>query len=375
LTATAAVVAQSLPLPHRADRVHPIRFGVVDPPIVRQIDITVEAPTSNQRREPQPLECSGLVYLSTGEGKGRLIIASDRHEHLLFAADADPDRLTISEPEPTVLVENERELLADIESLTWREHASGVRFVYAICSLSNDPQGLPRPARRRMVRIAVDDEGQLLPGTAMALRVDHLRHALNEKFLQHNVTPYTAYSTDAPGGPGNTYRWGNVEGLAFSADGRFLLCGMRNPTIDGQAILFVVRGVDKAFEMVDPLRIHLRDAITLDLGGRGISDLAWDPLTEGYLITAAMSNGPKLDDDQPYPPDQLNGAIYWWSGRRNEQPIMFAAVDNMLPEAICRVGDSSLIAIGTDEGDVSEGRPQRQSRLILMHFAGLDIEP
>jgi len=376
LLLTAAAAAQSPRLPERADRVIEIRFGVIDPPVVRQIDITIDAPTSNQQRDPKPLECSGLVYLPAEDGAaGRLIIASDRHEHALFAARADVDRLHVDQPEPTVIISNERELLADIESLTWRTMADGRRHVYAICSLSNDPDGLPRPARRQLVRVNVDENGRPRTTGMVALRVDHLRHALNEMFIQHRVAPYRAFSLEAPGGPGNTYRWGNVEGMTFSPDGRHLLCGMRNPLVDGEAVVFVVGGVDASFELRDPLRLTLRDAMTIDLDGRGISDIAWDPVTRGYLITAAASSGPKLDDDQPYPPDDLDGAAFWWSGRRDEKPVMFAEVANMLPEAICRLGDSPWIMLGTDEGDVSEGRPERQSRLIVMYFNGLELNP
>jgi len=371
----AVVAAQTMTAPQRTDRVTAVRFGVIDPPVVRQVDITVDAPTSNQRRDPAPLECSGLAFVPTGDsGAGRLIMASDRHEHLLFHAGIDAARLTIGRPEPIVIIRNERELLADLESLTWRELADGRRYFYGICSLSNDPDGLPRPARRQLLRVPIDADGRPKTTGVVALRVDHLRHRINDLFIQHRVLPYRAFSLDAPGGPGNTYRWGNVEGLSFTPDGRRLLCGMRNPLADGKAIVFAVSGVDSAFELRDPLRLTVRDAFTLDLDGRGISDIAWDPVTAGYLITAAESNGPKFDDDQPYPPDQLNGALFWWSGRPDESAVRFAEVDNMLPEAVCRLGDSPYIVVGTDEGDVSEGRTRRQSRLIVIHFTGLDLD-
>ena len=40
-------------------------------------------------------------------------------------------------------------------------------------------------------------------------------------------------------------------------------------------------------------------------------------------------------------------------------------------EAICRLGDTGFIAVGSDEGDVSEGREQRQSVLTILYFTGL----
>ena len=40
-------------------------------------------------------------------------------------------------------------------------------------------------------------------------------------------------------------------------------------------------------------------------------------------------------------------------------------------EAITRLGESRYIAIASDEGDVSEGRPERQSVLTIMEFTGV----
>ena len=53
---------------------------------------------------------------------------------------------------------------------------------------------------------------------------------------------------------------------------------------------------------------------------------------------------------------------------------MFAEVPDMKIESVCRLGDRPYIAFVSDEGDVSEGRPQRQSVLTVMHFNGLAAE-
>ena len=86
---------------------------------------------------------------------------------------------------------------------------------------------------------------------------------------------------------------------------------------------------------------------------------------------AAKSNGPKLDKDQPFPPNTLDSALFWWSGRKKDRPMLFATVPDMKIEAICRLGTSRFIAIGSDEGDVSEGREQRQSVLTILEFTGV----
>jgi hypothetical protein len=146
---------------------------------------------------------------------------------------------------------------------------------------------------------------------------------------------------------------------------------MRNPLFDDAAIVFAVDGVPQAIQSPGDASLKVTDFFLLDLGQRGISELSWDPVTQGYLITAAKSNGPRLNPDQPYPPNTLDSALYWWSGRKNEAPILIARIPDMTIEAVCRLGNSRYIALGSDEGDVSEGRTARQSIVTIMEFSGI----
>jgi len=140
------------------------------------------------------------------------------------------------------------------------------------------------------------------------------------------------------------------------------------------AMFVVVRGVAEAFDTADPRKMQIEDMFALDLGDRGVSDLCWDPLTKGYLIAAAKSSGPRLNKDQPFPPNTLDSALFWWSGRKTERAILFARLPDMKVEAICRLGSTRFIALGTDEGDVSEGRVQQQQSVIaIMYFTGVDV--
>ena len=133
-------------------------------------------------------------------------------------------------------------------------------------------------------------------------------------------------------------------------------------------MLFTLQGVDQAFDAADPTKLRVTDLFRLDLGGRGVTDLAWDPQTSGYLITAALSNGPKLSDDQPYPLEHLDSALFWWSGQKQEQPVLVAKMAGLNIDGVCRVGTTPYIALTSDEGDVSEGRQGRQSILLLMAY-------
>jgi hypothetical protein len=343
-----------------------IRFEIIEPPVVAQRDITVRAATSNQQPEKKPFECSGMVWLD-----GRLVLTSDRHEHVLFICPVDLDKMTIGRPAPHVIIRNEQELLKDAESITIRRSRGGKPVVYVMCSLSNDRDAMALPKRCHMLRCSIDRLDPLVIGRPTVVDAAPVRAVVNEHFKDIKVNPYRTYFAGFVGADKNTYRWGNVEGIALTPDGSTLLCGMRNPLLGGKALAFALRGVDEAFDAGDAARTKLIDLFTLDLGGRGISDICWDPVTKGYLLAAGKSNGPKLDKDQPFPPNTLDCALFWWSGRKSETPICFARVPSMKIEAICRLGSSRFIAICSDEGDVSEGRAARQSVLTILDFRGI----
>jgi len=346
-----------------------IRFGVIDPPIVAQHDITVRAPKSNQELEERALECSGLAWVPGG-----LLILSDRHSHLVFHASVDLDRMAIGDPVPHVVVPNEQQLLEDAECITVGRDPDGRLTAYAMCSLSNDPLGQSLPKRRHMLRFGILDSDPLTLQRPVALSATSLRDSINDYFEAVGIEAYRTFNIDFPGADKNTYRWGNVEGMTFTPDGSALLLGMRNPLCGDSAIFVAVQDVAQAFDTVDPEKMRISDMFALDLGGRGISDLNWDPLTKGYLIAAAKSSGPKLDKDQPFPPNTLDSALFWWSGRKDAKAVLFARMPDMKVEAICRLGPTRFIAVGTDEGDISEGRiRQQQSVLTILYFAGVDI--
>jgi len=343
-----------------------IRFEIVEPPIVAQRDITVRAATSNQQLEKKPLECSSMAWLD-----GNLILTSDRHEHVLFVCPIDLDKMTIGQPKPHVFTRNEQELLKDIECVTIKQSGDAKPYLYAMCSMSNDRNAMALPKRAHMLRCRIEQVDPLIIARPVVVDASPIRSSVNEHFKDIGIKPYRTYWADYVGADKNTYRWGNVEGVAFSPDGSTLLCGMRNPMLGDSALLFALRGVDDAFEASNAGLAKLIDIFTLDMGGRGVSDMCWDPVTSGYLIASGKSNGPKLHEDQPFPPNTLDSAMFWWSGRKSEKPICFARAPDMKIEAICRLGSTRFIAICSDEGDVSEGRTARQSVLTILEFRGI----
>lgn len=342
-----------------------IRFGVIDPPIVAQRDVTVRVMTSNHPQDPQPrpLECSGLAWANN-----HLLMTSDRHRHVLFSVPIDTATAAIGEPTHHVVVTNEKLVLSDLEAIAVPPRGTdGGVSVLAICSLSNDPLGEPDPLRRHALSVRLDKAGLPRVKTARVQSLTPLRASLSQHFEALRVAGYEAYTKDKDR---NTLRWANVEALAVvPGQPDRLLCGFRNPLAGDRAMLFAVEGAQRVLTDNDPASLRVIDLFRLDLGGRGLSGMCWDPVTHGYLITAAKSNGPKLNDSQPYPPNNLESALFWWSGHKADRPVLVATAPDLNLEAVCRVGKGPLIAIGSDEGDVSEGRAARQSVITLMHLA------
>lgn len=342
-----------------------IRFGQIDPPVVAQSDITVRAATSNQQAGDAPLECSGMVWLD-----GSLVISSDRHQHCLFVCPIDLTAMTIGRPAAIVMIRNEQDLLDDAECITVKLRPNGTACVYVMCSMSNNPAELPLPMRQHLLRAEIKDPRRFAFSNVSVISGSRIRSVVNEHFRAVGIEPYRTYNPDFSGSNKNTYRWANIEGLCFVPNSSLVLCGFRNPLLEGQALVAAVDGLDETFDTQDPLRLDVEDLFALDLGGRGISDMAWDAVTSGYLIAAAKSNGPWLDKNQPFPPNQLDEALFWWSGHKSDKPILFAQIYDMKIEAVCRLGNSRFIAIASDEGDVSESRSQRQSILTILDFPG-----
>lgn len=342
--------------------VHDIYFGYIEPPVVAQKDITVSAPTSNQQTEARPLECSSLAWLD-----GYLIIASDRHEHLLFTCSVDLNTLEFGPAVHSILIHNEQYLLKDVESMTILQKNESA-LMYMMCSLSNAPNAQPLPGRRQLLCCNVTRMSPFQADHCNVLSMETLRRQLETCFRTIRAQPYSTYDADLDK---NTYRWGNVEGITFTPDEKYLLCGIRNPLYDGAAMVCAVSGMSHSAQSLQQESLKITDLFLLDLQERGISDLTWDPVTQGYLITAAKSNGPRLDPDRPFPPNSLDSALFWWSGYKKDQPVLVARIPDMTIEAVCRLGLSRYIVLGSDEGDVSEGRTARQSVLTVLEFTGI----
>lgn len=354
-----------------AVEVSTIRFGVIEPPVVAQRDITVDFPVAPRQEQALPLEASGLAWLD-----GRLLITSDRHEHALFTCVVDLESMTIDPPKPQIVINNVQDLMLDIESVSALANLDDTWTVYVMCSLSNDPAGEPLPKRQRMARFHVTDPEMLTAEKPVVLSASAIREVLETSHFEvAGVEPYRTYFAEESGADKNTVRWGSVEGTTLVYNGQSMLCGMRNPLYENKAIVFVLSNLKRAFTEESVTTPSIVDLLTLDLGGRGITGMDWDYVTNGYLISAARSNGPWLNKDQPFPPTALDSALYWWSGHKQDDPLLFAEAPDMTIEGICRLGLSGYIAVVSDEADRSESRMDAQSVVTILFFTGLDTPP
>jgi len=127
----------------------------------------------------------------------------------------------------------------------------------------------------------------------------------------------------------------NIEGLSAMPDGS-LLIGFRNPIPDGKALLVPLLNPNEAIED-KPSRFG--PPIQLDLGGRGVRDLAWHAGT--YLIMAGSYHGG--GDFQ----------LYYWAGPgANPEPVKVKHLEDYHPEGIIIYPDRGLqqFQILSDDG-------------------------
>ena len=110
----------------------------------------------------------------------------------------------------------------------------------------------------------------------------------------------------------------NIEGMAAAPDGKSLLIGMRNPTKGGKALLFPIENAADLLKTGNA-SAALGRVSELDLGGRGVRDIAWSPAYQEYLII-----GGQADDDGPGP----GFAVFRWTGHEGDKPRPVGGFDD-----------------------------------------------
>ena len=104
----------------------------------------------------------------------------------------------------------------------------------------------------------------------------------------------------------------DIQALAMAKDGTTLLVALRNPLDrSNRGLLLPVENPIAVAEGEAPV---FRDAISLDLGGRGISAMSWVPEIDAYLVAAANKA------------ETTGFMLYRWSGEAGDVPVQVQAL-------------------------------------------------
>ena len=137
----------------------------------------------------------------------------------------------------------------------------------------------------------------------------------------------------------------NIEGLAATPDGK-LLIGFRNPIPDDRALIVPL---ENPRQMIEGERAKFGAPIELDLGGKGIRDMVYDPFRKVYWIVAgSFKSGGKF-------------ALYRWSGEPAAEPQRAKTLDfdDLSPEAVLVYpGEPGRIQFLSDDGSRTVGEQE-----------------
>jgi len=230
--------------------------------------------------------------------------------------------------------------------------------VYWIASLGSGKKGGAEPSRRRFFATRVGDKGQL---TVLGTPASRASQALFETLVHDPaLAPYHLEEAALlpPKSPGAL----NIEGLAPNGkDG--VLIGFRNPTSGPDANAILVDLINPEQVVLGTHAPTLARVIMLDLGRRGIRDIAYRPAHKDYLVLAGA-----IDEVQ-------NFAIYRWSGDISQKPIKLDAdFQGTGPEALVELDDGRLLVL-SDDGELknADGVPCKKLPEGQKHFRGIII--
>lgn len=202
--------------------------------------------------------------------------------------------------------------------------------VYWIGSHARNKNGKLRPERRRLVALRISDEAGSVSLAPVGRPVTSL---LDSMVSTPSLGPWrlgaaAALAPEAPGGL-------NIEGLAARPDGG-LWIGFRSPVPEGRALLIPLLNPEEVIAGSAP---RWGEAVTLDLEGKGIRDMAWTG-REYFILAGNAGDGGK-------------SRLFRWKGPGSE------------PEAVKAPGLKDLNA----EGLAVFGTPE-QPRLLVVSDDG-----
>jgi hypothetical protein len=304
---------------------------------------------------PWPDELSGAALLPDG----RLLLVDDEERRRVFLVElpAMPSPITPTAGPAAITLPI---AVNDLEAATTDRRGQ----IYLLTSHSPTKKGKVRPTRRLLLRCRLTPAA-VAGGAAAAPAITSLAVVRDLLKVAHHPE-----LRDAP------Y---NFEGLAwYPADGddrrrERLLIGVRTPMVGGRALVIAI-GPPDALLAGEPVE---REIFELELGGRGIRGLAYDPWREAVLILAGPIGSGSLRPGPPYavfrwdPTATAGGDTRMAGGvlvRRVErgsaglQELAVAGLEALpQPEAICAAGPPDAGGAGpiiiVTEGRTAEGPP------------------
>ena len=130
----------------------------------------------------------------------------------------------------------------------------------------------------------------------------------------------------------------NIEGLTSSPDGKIIYIGLRNPVPNNKALFIPLKNAeDVILKSAKPL---LGDPIYLNLDKRGIRSVEYSSFHNKYFII-----GGSIDNE-------MQSALYSWSGDKEFLPKLLKLFPDMNPEAIAVQDNSAMLHLFSDDGNV-----------------------
>lgn len=215
-------------------------------------------------------------------------------------------------------------------------------YVYAITSHARTRSGNREAGREKLVRFRVKNARAIDLEVVTSLR-DQIT-AMSTEFAR------AGYKKAAGEGL-------NIEGLAYDSKASQLLIGLRQPVIDGQAIILALPDLEAAFSLGQVPRLAPQPAF-LDLDGGGIRALEFDPVLGGFLIISRK---------------EKNGAafkLWFWDAGSGQPPRRIRPgkdVDLSKAEGVAflRHNGVAQIMVVFDNGQKSRGHDA--SYILLSH--------
>ncbi len=137
----------------------------------------------------------------------------------------------------------------------------------------------------------------------------------------------------------------NIEGLSATRDNK-LLIAFRSPVPQGKALLVPLENADELIEG-RAAQAKFGAPVQLDLGGRGVRDIAYWPQRNSYIIIAGPAG----------PTGEFR--LYQWSGAQTQAPVVIKdkagnelSLAGLAPEALVIYPTTNRLLLLSDDGDV-----------------------